>query len=244
MSKRVEDKVESGGVAQFFVEHREVSWLALIAVLLWGGIAYTRLGQQEDPTIPQRTAMLVTQFPGATASKVEELVSKPIERKISELKSIEEIKTTSRPGISTMTIKQLPASTATIDQEWDKVRAKIQEVQLPEGTRPPWLNTDFGNTITMLFAITSPPISDAECVARANLLRDQLAQLRAGATSTNHAAVAVYFPPSIDQNYREVLLGRFETAIRAAGVAKDVRTVQGHSFILADLETPASRTDL
>ena len=54
---------------------------------------------------------------------VEELVSKPLERKISELKSIEEIKTTSRPGISTMTIKQHPAPTATIDQEWDKVRA-------------------------------------------------------------------------------------------------------------------------
>ena len=70
-------KLKSGGLAQFCVEHREVSWLALIAVLVWGGMAYTKLGQQEDPTIPQRTAMLVTVFPGATASKVEELVSKP-----------------------------------------------------------------------------------------------------------------------------------------------------------------------
>ena len=244
MSHPNQNEKQSGGLAQFCVEHREVSWLALIGVLVWGGIAYTRLGQQEDPTIPQRTAMLVTVFPGATAAKVEELVSKPLERKISELKSIEEIKTESRPGISTLKIKQLPAPTATIDQEWDKVRAKLLEVQLPEGTRTPWLNTDFGNTITMLFAITSPPISDAECVARANLLRGHLAELRAGASSTSHAAVAVYFPPSISQGYREVLLGRFETAIRAAGVAKQVRTVRGHSFILADLETPASRADL
>src|SRR5208337_5338187 len=231
MSKPVEDKVESCGLAQFCVEHREVSWLALIAVLVWGGIAYTRLGQQEDPTIPQRTAMLVTQFPGATASKVEELVSKPIERKISELKSIEEIKTTSRPGISTMTIKQLPASTATIDQEWDKVRAKIQEVQLPEGTRQPWLNTDFGNTITLLFGLVSPPVTDAECVARANILRQTLADIRKGVSSTNRAAVAAFFPPSISQSYRETLRGRFETAIRTAGLAKRVRTVQGQSFI-------------
>jgi multidrug efflux pump subunit AcrB len=244
MSHSNQNENKSGGLAQFCVEHREVSWLALIAVLVWGGIAYTRLGQQEDPTIPQRTAMLVTVFPGATASKVEELVSKPLERKISELKSIEEIKTTSRPGIATMTIKQLPAPTATIDQEWDKVRSKIQEVQLSEGTHQPWLNTDFGNTITMLFAITSPPISDAECVARANLLRNQLAELRAGASSTNRAAVAVYFPPSISQGYREVLLGRFDTAVRTSGLAREVRTVQGHAFILADLETPASRADL
>ena len=181
MSNHVENKTESGGIAQFFVEHREVSWLALIAVLVWGALAYTKLGQQEDPTIPQRTAMLVTIFPGATASKVEELVSKPLERKISELDSIDEIKTTSRPGISTMNIKQLPGSEATIDQQWDKVRAKIQEVRLPDGTRQPWLNTDFGNTITLLYALVSPPITDAECVARANLVRELITSFGHGA---------------------------------------------------------------
>ena len=244
MSKHLENKNESGGIAQFCVEHREVSWLALIAVLVWGAVAYTRLGQQEDPTIPQRTAMLVTVFPGATASKVEELVSKPLERKVSEIKSIEEIKSTSRPGISTMTIKQLPGSTATIDQEWDKVRAKIMEVQLPEGTRQPWLNTDFGNTITLLFGLVSPPVTDAECVARANILRQTLADLRNGVSFTNRAAVAAFFPSSISQSYRETLRGRFETSIRAAGLAKIVRTVQGQSFILADLETPAGRVDI
>lgn len=244
MSKHAENKNESGGIAQFFVEHREVSWLALIAVLVWGAVAYTKLGQQEDPTIPQRTAMLVTVFPGATATKVEELVSKPLERKISELKSIEEIKSTSRPGISTMTIKQLPSSTAAIDQEWDKVRAKIMEVQLPEGTRQPWLNTDFGNTITLLFGLVSPPITDAECMARANLLRQTLAELRKGVSSTNHAAVAAFFPPSISQSYRETLRGRFETAIRAANLGKHVQTIQGQSFILVDLETSACRADI
>jgi multidrug efflux pump subunit AcrB len=244
MSKHAENKNESGGIAQFFVEHRGVSWLALIAVLVWGAVAYTKLGQQEDPTIPQRTAMLVTVFPGATATKVEELVSKPLERKISELKSIEEIKSTSRPGISTMTIKQLPSSTAAIDQEWDKVRAKIMEVQLPEGTRQPWLNTDFGNTITLLFGLVSPPITDAECVAPANLLRQTLAELRKGVSSTNHAAVAAFFPPSISQSYRETLRGRFETAIRAANLGKHVQTIQGQSFILVDLETSACRADI
>src|SRR4029077_18366720 len=215
MSKHIENKNESGGLAQFCVEHREVSWLALIAVLVWGAVAYTKLGQQEDPTIPQRTAMLVTVFPGATASKVEELVSKPLERKISELKSIEEIKTTSRPGISTMTIKQIPAPTPTIDQQWDKVRAKIAEVQLPDGARQPWLNTDFGNTITLLFGLVSPPITDAECVARAHLLLERLTELRGEAVSVNRAAVAAFLP-AISPGDLEVLSARLETGLRAA----------------------------
>jgi multidrug efflux pump subunit AcrB len=244
MSKSVANEIKSGGLAQFFVEHREVSWTALIAVLVWGAVVYGKLGQQEDPTIPHRTAMLITMFPGATASKVEELVSKPVERKISELQSIEEIKSLSRPGISTLTIKMLPASAASIEQEWDKLRAKLQEVPLPEGARAPLLNTDFGNTITLLFGLVSPPITDAECVARAALLRERLAELRGGGSAEHHAAVAVFFPPAIAQSYREVLRGRFETAVRAAGVADTVRTTQGFSFIMADLETHASRVEL
>ena len=53
-----------GGLARYFVEHRELGWLALGVVLVWGGIALTRLSQQEDPTIPDRTAVVVTAFPG------------------------------------------------------------------------------------------------------------------------------------------------------------------------------------
>ena len=64
MNKPVEEEARGGGIAQYFVEHRDVGWMVLIAVLLGGAIAYSKLGQQEDPTIPQRTAMLLTQFPG------------------------------------------------------------------------------------------------------------------------------------------------------------------------------------
>ena len=244
MSNPSPNETRSGGLAQFFVEHREMAWMALVVVFACGIIVYGRLGQQEDPTIPHRTAMLVTAFPGATASKVEELISKPVERKISELQSIEEIKSESRPGVSTLTIKMLPASKAAIDQEWDKLRAKLQEVALPQGARAPFLNTDFGNTVTLLFALVSPPVSDAECVARANLLRERLAELRAGSTASHHAAVALFFPPSIAQDYREVLLGRFETGVRAAGLAENIRTARGQSFVMADLETRAGRPEL
>ena len=135
MSNPNSKEIKSGGLAQYFVEHREVSWLILVGILIWGAVAYTRLGQQEDPTIPQRIAQLVTTFPGATAPKVEELITKPIERKISELQSIEEIKSLSRPGVSTLTIKLAPASGAFNDQQWDKLRAKLQEVTLPEGAQ-------------------------------------------------------------------------------------------------------------
>src|SRR5258708_2020294 len=241
MPNPISKEIKSGGLAQYFVEHREVSWLILIGVLIWGAVAYTRLGQQEDPTIPTRIAQLVTTFPGATASKVEELVTKPIERKISELQSIEEIKSLSRPGVSSLTIKLAPDSGAFIDEQWNKLRAKLQEVPLPEGAQPPFLNTDFGNTITLLFALTSPPITDAECIARANLICDTLSKLRGNSPLTNRAAVVAFYPPGVAQSYREGIRHRFETEVRSAHLADQIQTFQGRSFILADLTTSISR---
>src|SRR5258708_26343779 len=244
MSNPISKEIKSGGLAQYFVERREVSWLLLIGVLIWGAVAYTRLGQQEDPTIPTRVAQLVTTFPGATASKVEELLTKPIERKISELQSIEEIKSLSRPGVSTLTIKLAPNSAAFNDQQWDKLRAKLQEVALPEGAQQPFLNTDFGNTITLLFGLTSPPITDAECVARANLIGNTLSELRGNAPMTNRAAVVAFYPPGVSQTYREGIRHRFQTEVRPPHIAEQIQTVQGRSFILADLTTSVGRPAL
>jgi multidrug efflux pump subunit AcrB len=168
MSHQPSSEIGKGGLAQYCVAHRGVTWTALIAVLLWGAISYTKLGQQEDPSIPQRIGLLVTQFPGATASKVEELVTKVIERHISELDSVEEITSRSRPGLSTLHIKLRPGSYSYIDVQWERLRSKAREVVLPEGCQQPFVASDFGSTITLLFGVVSPPASEAECIARAN----------------------------------------------------------------------------
>ncbi len=218
--------------------------MALVAVLIWGLISYTKLGQQEDPSIPQRIGLLVTQFPGATASKVEELVTKAVERNISEMDSVEEISSQSRPGLSTLQIKLRPGSYSYIDLQWEKLRAKAREVVLPEGCHQPFVASDFGTTITLLFGITSPPASDAECIARANLIRHELADLRRGKSTANRAAVVAFFPPEVAQSYREFIGRRFRTALDTTGIATDVQVRQGQSFLMADLATPAQREEI
>src|SRR5437764_14399027 len=106
-----------GGPAQYCVEHRQVAWMALIAVLLWGWASYRSLPQQEDATIPSRTALVVTRFSGAGTLKLEHLVTKKLEEKIDELESIEEITSQSRPGVSVITVKQRPDNEAHVQQE-------------------------------------------------------------------------------------------------------------------------------
>ncbi|MEO5368155.1 MAG: efflux RND transporter permease subunit, partial [Magnetococcus sp. WYHC-3] len=229
--------VRRGGLAQYFVEHREVGWLILVAVLLWGWVSYRSLPQQEDPKIPIRIALLETQFPGANALKLEQLVTKKLEEKIGELESVEEITSQSRSGVSVITIKQRPNRKARIEQEWDKLRAKLREVVLPEGCAEPSLDTDYGNTTTLLFALTSPSASEAETIARANLIRARLAASRSVCGSQGRAAVFAFFPPAVAESYRTVVRQKFVAMLAHEQIGDDINTIQGKSFLLADFKT-------
>ena len=245
MSNTPTPRPAHGGLAQYFVDHREVGWLALVAALLWGWVSYTRLAQQEDPRIPERRAVLVTQFPGANASKVEELVTQKLEQKLNELESVEELKSQSRLGVSIIYVTQRPAGEARVDQEWDKLRAKLREVRLPAGCQPPLLDTDFGNTITLLFAVVSPPASAAAVRARAELIGTRLALLRGSEPAAGRAAAFAFFPAEVAASYRTTIQQQFIQSLLATGLATEPpRIDSGSAFILADFATPATRAQL
>ena len=181
MSRRPESEHEyssHGGLARYFVEHREVGWMALIAVLIWGAISFHLLPQQEDPSLPRRIARVVCVLPGATASQVEELVTRRLEKKIAELETIEEMSSETRAGVVIIGLGQRSAGEAGVQQEWDKLRAKLAEVTLPEGCLPVQLQTDFGDVVTLLLAVTSRTATDYRpLTAAAEQLEDDLKQV-------------------------------------------------------------------
>ena len=55
---------------------------ALVATLLWGCFAYRAMPQRHDPIIPIRIATVVTIYPGADAEKVEQEVTRKIEKQV------------------------------------------------------------------------------------------------------------------------------------------------------------------
>ena len=75
----------NGGVTRFFVEHRLLGWLAMVAVLVWGWFAFQCLPQQEDPTFPLHDATLITVWPQATAAQIEQEVTSRIEAALAQL---------------------------------------------------------------------------------------------------------------------------------------------------------------
>jgi multidrug efflux pump subunit AcrB len=166
-----------GGLAQYFVEHREVGWLAMAAVLLWGWFAYQSLPQQEDPTFPRHDALVVTVFPGASARQVEQLVTHKLEAELAEHYAVEEIRSQSRANVSVIYVLLRSHRAGRIAQQWDELRAKLRGLSLPEGCEPPRLDTEFQATATLLLSVVSPRHSLRELELAADQLKAALQRI-------------------------------------------------------------------
>ena len=90
--------------ATIFVRDRRLLSLAICLILVAGLSALATLPRMEDPKLTQRAAIINTVFPGASAERVETLVTDVIESKVQEIEEIKELRSTSREGISTITV--------------------------------------------------------------------------------------------------------------------------------------------
>src|SRR5712664_2395560 len=87
-------------VARFFVENRHVSWVLLVGVVAWGVWAYEAMPKRKDPDIPVRQVAVVAPWPGQSAERVEQRVTRKIEERVAQNIRVSEITSTSRSGLS------------------------------------------------------------------------------------------------------------------------------------------------
>ena len=73
-----------------------------IVALIAGMMAYTGLGQLEDPEFTIKTAAVVTPYPGAAPDEVELEVTDLIERAVQEMPQVKEVESYSRAGLSSV----------------------------------------------------------------------------------------------------------------------------------------------
>jgi multidrug efflux pump subunit AcrB len=121
-------------VARYFVEHRHISWVLFVGVLVWGVGAYQAMPKRKDPDIPVRQVAVVTPWPGQSAERVEQLVTRKIEEKIAQNIRVSEIKSRSRAGLSVVYAEVDDRVTDTA-KEFDDIKIKLDSLtDLPR----PW----------------------------------------------------------------------------------------------------------
>jgi multidrug efflux pump subunit AcrB len=158
---------------KYALDHRAVV-LAFVGVLLAAGLLnFATMSRREDPEIIIRDALVITFWPGASATRVEELVTDPLEDAIGEIAEVDSIESKSMVGISIIKVTADDHVTDT-DQVWDEVRAKVMPVQqtLPRGTAPPFVYSDFSDVYPVCFALRQTPAAGQDTIERSYTPRE------------------------------------------------------------------------
>jgi len=143
-----------------FHDNRHLLVLTIVVSLLAGIAALRALPRLEDPRITTRNAIVVTPYPGASAERVEALVTEPLERALLEISEISELDSTSRAGISSIAIELEAAVEAdTNEAVFSRIRDKLAEAasRLPSDALPPQFDDERGATaFTLIVALIDP----------------------------------------------------------------------------------------
>lgn len=140
-----------------FLRNRLLLWLSILIAIIAGLSAVLNLPRLEDPRLTTRNVTILTTLPGASAQRVEALVTKKIEDKLKELVEIKKIESTSRAGTSLLAIELLDRIDSTNNEAAiAKIRDKLQEIipDLPDSASAPFLDDMRGaSAFTLVLAL-------------------------------------------------------------------------------------------
>jgi multidrug efflux pump subunit AcrB len=232
-------------IDRYFTTRRAIAWVVLVTVMAWGIWGFLSMPKRKDPNIPVRVALALTQWPGVSAEKVEQLVTRPIEERIAQNNRLHPssagdfaIKSISLPGLSIVQV-QLDESVSDVRKEFSDINLKLLALnsQLPQGAGPVQFNSDFGETAALMLTVASPPETALAIALRADEVQRAIVFARADTLAAPRAALVVCYAslvnPVLPLRARDLISAR----LLERGLVREVRPLQGPGFVGLDVQT-------
>jgi multidrug efflux pump subunit AcrB len=240
--------------ARYFTENRQISWVALLLVIAWGMYGYQKMPKRKDPDIPVKEAQAVCAWPGVSADRVEQLVTRKIEKKLTEVAEVRppspeeySIKSLSLDGLSVVNVQ--------VDYKVDDTKPIFNEMDLklrgitdlPAGAGPIQFFSGFGDTAALMLTIASPRESEVAVSLRADEIENRIKEVRSSASvdGADRATVVVAFPLTLHipdlGTHLEQSVG---ACLAKGGLLADARSLEGRGFVALDGKTSASDQDI
>ncbi len=129
------------------------------ALIIVSGLAALKtLPRTEDPSLTVRFGTILTTLPGASAERVEALVTEKIENQLRTMPEIFHLESVSSQGLSQFSVTLIDAVPADeVSQTWSKVREEIESVipSLPANASKPRLDNKRGEAYTLILGVHS-----------------------------------------------------------------------------------------
>ncbi len=159
------------------IRHPQLLAFLILVIGLSGAFAYSRLGRAEDPAFTIKTAVVTTEWPGATAAEMQAQVADRIEKKLQELPWIDKIDTYSKPGFASISLNFRDSTPPRdVPMLFLELRKKMSDLlpDLPGGVLGPFVNDEFGDVDSVLYTIVGDGASYAQLKDVAEALRKRL----------------------------------------------------------------------
>ncbi|WP_437206252.1 efflux RND transporter permease subunit [Planctomicrobium sp. SH664] len=127
-------------ISEVCIRRPVFTWVLMAMPVVLGLVAYTELGVDLFPKVDFPIVSITSTLAGASAEEMETTVSKPLEEAVNTIAGIDELRSTSSEGVSTILIRFI------LDKDVDiaaqEVRDKVSTVlkQLPEDLETPIVN--------------------------------------------------------------------------------------------------------
>ena len=130
----------AGNLAKVFIRSK-LSILLMIAFLLLGAFSISLIPREEDPQIKAPMADIMLAYPGATPTEVENRISIPLEKVVSNVKGVEYVYSTSMNGQAMVSVQFFVGED--IERSLVKLYTEIMKHmdQMPQGVSMPLIKT-------------------------------------------------------------------------------------------------------
>lgn len=187
-------------IARTAIDRPVLTWLLMLICLFGGTWGFFDLGRLEDPAFTIKTAVVITEYPGASAEEVARQVSEPLESEIQKMAEVETISSMNQPGLSIITVDmQDHFDGAELPEIWTKLRNRVGQARLPEGATRPFVNDGFGDVYGIYYAVTAPSFDASEIYDLATFLRRELLSVEgvADVTVSGVPNEVIYVEPNL-----------------------------------------------
>jgi multidrug efflux pump subunit AcrB len=229
--------------ARFFTENRQISWVALLIVIAWGIYGYDKMPKRKDPDIPVKEAQVVCAWPGVSADRVEQLVTRKIEEKLAEVSEVRP-PSSEEYSIKSLTLDGLSVVNVQVDYKVNDTKPVFNEMDLklrsisdlPKGAGPIQFFSGFGDTAALMLTVASPKESEVAISLRAKEIAAAIKAARgSNVDASKRATIVVAFPLGLDtQNIGESVRETLGPCLSTSGALGDIRPIAGKGFVGLD----------
>lgn len=199
-------------ITDLAIRYRPSVAILTIMLTVGGLVSYLTISKEAFPSIEIPTVVVTSLYPGASPSDIESLVTRIIEEEIQTVADIEEIRSTSVRGVSTIVIEFTPD--VSLDFAYQRVRDKVQVAK----TRLP---TDIEEPIVSEFDVEDIPIMSIN--------------LAGAFTATQLKDIAEDLGDEIEKSPDILEVDLIGTLEREVKVDVDIRALQGYDLTFSDL---------